>query len=85
MMEELHEDFMARIREMSSANYKPIGWEHLRASTSAKMNGKLAVAARRARKSEVIELFGKGKSDEEIAIELGLSVDEVTSLRVSRM
>lgn len=84
-MDEPHDDFMSRIREMSSATHKPIGWEHLRASTSAKMNGKLAVAARRARKSEVIALFGKGKSDEEIAEELGLRVDEVVSLRVSRM
>lgn len=84
-MDEHHDDFMLRIREMSSANYRPVGFENIRASTSAKMNGKLAVAARRATKAEVVSLYRRGKSDDEIASELGLSVDEVTSLRVSRM
>jgi hypothetical protein len=66
-MDEHHDDFMVRIREMSSAKYRPMGLESPRASSSAKMNGTKVNAARRAAKSEVVALFGIGKSDEEIA------------------
>lgn len=84
-MDEPFEDFMVRIREMSSATYRPVGFEHVRASSTAKLNAKTALAARRASKSEVVALFGLGKTDAEIAEDLGLSVDEVQSLRVTRM
>lgn len=84
-MDEHYQTFISRIRGMSSATYRPVGWEHLRASSSAKFNGKKQVAERRARKSEVVALFGRGKSDEEIADELGLTVGEVQSLRTSRV
>jgi DNA-binding NarL/FixJ family response regulator len=84
-MDETHDDFMARIREMSSAKYRPLGLENPRASSSAKMTGTKVNAARRAAKSEVVALFGRGKSDEEIAAQLGLSVDQVKSLRMMRL
>jgi DNA-binding NarL/FixJ family response regulator len=83
-MDETHDHFMSRIREMSSASYRPMGLD-IRASTSAKMNGTKVNAARRAAKSEVVALFGRGKSDEEIAESLGLSVDQVKSLRMMRL
>jgi DNA-binding NarL/FixJ family response regulator len=83
-MDEPYDHFMARIREMSSASYRPMGLD-IRASTSEKMNGTKVNAARRAAKSEVVALFGRGKSDEEIAESLGLSVDQVKSLRMMRL
>jgi DNA-binding NarL/FixJ family response regulator len=84
-MDEPYDDFMVRIREMSSAKYRPLGFENPRASSSAKMTGTKVNAARRAAKSEVVALFGRGKSDEEIAESLGLSVGEVQSLRVMKI
>jgi DNA-binding NarL/FixJ family response regulator len=83
--DEPHDDFMDRVRKMSSATYRPFGLESPRASSSAKMNGTKVNAARRAAKSEVVALFGRGKSDEEIAESLGLSVDQVKSLRMMRL
>jgi hypothetical protein len=84
-MDEPYDDFMVRIREMSSAKYRPTGLENPRASSSAKMTGTKVNAARRAAKSEVVALFRMSMSDEQIAEQLGLSVGEVQSLRVMKM
>lgn len=84
-MDEPFDDFMVRVREMASAAYRPDGLQNPRASSSAKMNGTKTVATRRAQRSEVVALYGMGKSDEEIAEDLGIPVHRVKTLRITRM
>lgn len=85
MTDEPHHDFMARIREMSSATYRPVGFENFRHSIASSMSTAGGLIARRSQRGDVLALVSLGRKDSEIADELGLSEDAVRTLRVTRM
>lgn len=85
MTDEHHDDFMARIREMSSATYKPVGFENFRHSQASSFSTANGLSSRRAQRKDVLNLVALGRKDSEIADELGISEDTVRTLRISRM
>lgn len=85
MTDESNDDFMSRVREMSSATYKPIGFENFRHSQASSFSTANGLISRRAQRRDVLSLVAIGRKDAEIADELGIAEDTVRTLRISRM
>ena len=84
MNDESHDEFMERVRAMSSATHRAVGFDP-RANAAAKMNAQAGQAKRRDQRNHVLCLLALGKRDAQIADELGIAEDTVRTLRISRM
>ncbi len=84
-MDEPFDDFMKRVREMSSATYRPVGFENIRFTVAASVSAAGGLSARRSQRKDVLSLVALGRKDSEIADELGIAEDTVRTLRISRM
>lgn len=84
-LEESHEEFTARYRKMSSAGYRPVGFENIAQAQASSFNTTNVWVTRKARRKDVLNLVALGRKDSEIADELGIAEDTVRTLRISRM
>ena len=85
MTEESHSDFMERVWKMSSAGYRPRGFENFRHSQASSFSTANGLGARRSQRKDVLNLVALGRKDSEIADELGIAEDTVRTFRISRM